>query len=118
MRPLTKFAIAIIAWSVFPPADAHAQGGDNRAKPSPARQLPCGMATAQSGAEGPNVRIAGVAAREMDVTCRPNQPCPAVDAIDARDRVVRLLGGPRETLSEGHIVVRSATVAPFKRFFG
>ena len=31
-------------------------------------------------AEGPKVRIAGVAAREMDGTCRPNQPCPATGA--------------------------------------
>ena len=50
-------------------------------------------------AEGPKVRIAGVAAREMDGSCRPNQPCPTVDAIDARDRLVRLLGGPRGRLS-------------------
>ena len=27
-------------------------------------------------AEGAHVRIAGIAAREMDGTCRTNQPCP------------------------------------------
>ena len=59
-------------------------------------------------AEGPKVRIAGVAAREMDGTCRSNQPCPPVDAVDARDRLVRLFGGARGTLPTGHIVVRSA----------
>lgn len=59
-------------------------------------------------AEGPRVRIAGVAAREMDGTCNANQPCPAVDAIDARDRLVRLFGGAKGTLSTGHIKVRSA----------
>lgn len=59
-------------------------------------------------AEGPRVRIAGVAARETDGACRPNQPCPAVGAIDARDRLVRLLGGARGTLSTGHINVRAA----------
>ena len=59
-------------------------------------------------AEGPRVRIAGVAAREMDGTCRPNQPCPAIDAIEARDRLVRLFGGPRGTLPTGHIKVRAA----------
>ena len=59
-------------------------------------------------AEGPKVRIAGLAAREMDGSCRPNQPCPTVDAIDARDRLVRLLGGPRGRLSTGHIKVRAA----------
>jgi endonuclease YncB( thermonuclease family) len=60
--------------------------------------------------EGPKIRIAGVAAREMDGSCRANQPCPQVAAIDARDRLVRLLGGPRGTLPEGHVVVRSATM--------
>lgn len=59
-------------------------------------------------AEGPKVRIAGVAAREMDSSCRSNQPCPSVNAADARDRLVRLMGGERGTLPNGHIVVRSA----------
>jgi endonuclease YncB( thermonuclease family) len=27
-------------------------------------------------AEGPRIRISGVAAREIDGTCRANQPCP------------------------------------------
>ena len=36
--------------------------------------------------EGPKIRIAGIAAREMDGSCQTNQPCPAVDAIDACDR--------------------------------
>ena len=61
-------------------------------------------------AEGPKVRIAGVAAREMDGTCRVNQPCPDVEAVDARDRLVRLLGGGRGTRPEGHILVSSATM--------
>ena len=59
-------------------------------------------------AEGPKVRIAGVAAREMDGTCKPNQPCPTVAAVDARDRLVRLLGGRKGTLSAGHVKVRAA----------
>lgn len=59
-------------------------------------------------AEGPRIRIAGVAAREIDETCKPNQPCPTVSGVDARDRLVRLLGGARGTLSTGHIAVRSA----------
>lgn len=59
-------------------------------------------------AEGPRVRIAGVAARELDGTCDTRQPCPAVDAMDARDRLVRLLGGPKGTLPTGHIKVRAA----------
>lgn len=59
-------------------------------------------------AEGPKVRIAGVAAREMDGTCKQSQPCPAVDATDARDRLVRLFGGPRGMLANGHIKVTAA----------
>ena len=59
-------------------------------------------------AEGPKIRIAGVAAREIDESCRPGQPCPAVSGIDARDRLVRLLGGARGKLPTGHIRVSSA----------
>lgn len=58
-------------------------------------------------AEGPKIRIAGVATREMDGSCRPNHPCPSVSAIDSRDRLVQLLGGPRGRLSTGHVKVRS-----------
>jgi hypothetical protein len=61
-------------------------------------------------AQGPKIRIAGVAAREMDGSCKANQPCPAVGAVDARDRLVRLLGGPRGKRPEGHIIVRSVTM--------
>jgi endonuclease YncB( thermonuclease family) len=46
-------------------------------------------------AEGPRVRIAGIAAREMDGSCRPHQPCPRATAAEARDALVRLLGGAR-----------------------
>src|SRR5688572_27838629 len=58
-------------------------------------------------AEGPKVRIAGVAAREIDGTCRASQPCPNVPAIAARDRLVILFGGARGKRPEGHIIVRS-----------
>lgn len=57
-------------------------------------------------AEGPHLRIAGIAAREMDGTCRTNQPCPAASAIEARDALVKLMGGARGTISTGHVVVR------------
>lgn len=57
-------------------------------------------------AEGPHLRIAGIAAREMDGTCRNNQPCPAASAIEARDALVQLMGGARGTISTGHVVVR------------
>lgn len=57
-------------------------------------------------AEGPHLRLSGIAAREMDGTCRPNQPCPRASAIEARDSLVRLLGGARGPIRSGHIVVR------------
>jgi hypothetical protein len=38
-----------------------------------------------SCAEGPRLRLAWIAAREIDGTCRDNQPCPAADAVQARD---------------------------------
>ena len=44
-------------------------------------------------AEGPHIRISGIAAREMDGTCRTNQPCPPATALQARDRLVSLFGG-------------------------
>lgn len=61
-------------------------------------------------AEGPHVRIAGIAAREMDGTCRDNQPCTAASAIEARDALVDLFGGARGTIATGHIVVRGPTM--------
>lgn len=58
-------------------------------------------------AEGPRLRISGIAAREMDGTCRSNQPCPDASAIEARDALVDVLGGPRGTTSTGHVIVAS-----------
>lgn len=57
-------------------------------------------------AEGPKLRLAGIAAREIDGSCRPGQPCPDATGINARDALVRLLGGPRGTTRNGHVVVR------------
>jgi endonuclease YncB( thermonuclease family) len=56
-------------------------------------------------AEGPHVRLAGIAAREMDGTCRSNQPCPDADATEARDALVRLLGVATGRRLEGHMLV-------------
>jgi endonuclease YncB( thermonuclease family) len=111
MRFLTKFVLALVGWNFLPPADARAQ-----IVPAGLTFL-CTPTAVYDGdgpvwcAEGPKVRIAGVAAREIGGSCRPNQPCPAVGAIDARDRLVRLFGGPRGTLPEGHIKVLSAAMA-------
>lgn len=56
-------------------------------------------------AEGPRVRLAGIAARELDNSCRPHHPCPAAGGVAARDALVTLLGGPRGALRTGHIRV-------------
>jgi endonuclease YncB( thermonuclease family) len=56
-------------------------------------------------AEGPRLRLAGIAAREIDGTCRPNQPCPGGSAEAARDNLVRLLGRPSGFSREGHILI-------------
>ena len=113
MRFLTKFAIALVGWNFLPPADAPAvtpiipTGGTFQCTPT--------LVWDGDGpvfcAEGPKLRIAGVAAREMDGTCRPNQPCPTAGAIQARDRLVQILGGAKGTAADGHIMVRSATMA-------
>jgi hypothetical protein len=61
-------------------------------------------------AEGPRIRIAGIAAREIDESCRSNQPCPTVSGAQARDLIVRLFGGARGRSPDGHIFVRSPTM--------
>jgi endonuclease YncB( thermonuclease family) len=55
--------------------------------------------------EGPKLRLAGIAAREHDESCRANQPCPAATGVAARDALVILLGGATGTRSEGHVKV-------------
>ena len=55
--------------------------------------------------EGPRIRLAGVAARELDGSCRPGHPCPAPSGVAARNALVVLLGGPRGTLATGHVKV-------------
>ena len=59
-------------------------------------------------AEGPRIRLAGIAAREIDGTCRSNQPCPAASGPAARDGLVAMLGGPRGRGREGHVLVTAA----------
>lgn len=61
-------------------------------------------------AEGPRVRLAGIAAREMDGRCNPGQPCPSSSAEDARNELVRLLGGSRGRLDTGHVRVSAPTM--------
>jgi endonuclease YncB( thermonuclease family) len=60
--------------------------------------------------EGPRLRLAGIAAREHDGTCRANQPCPKASAEVARDTLVRLLGTRNGRSRQGHILVRGPTL--------
>jgi endonuclease YncB( thermonuclease family) len=60
--------------------------------------------------EGPNLRLAGIAAREIDGSCRPGQPCPAASGSQARDALVALLGGVRGRWRDGHVVVAAQTL--------
>lgn len=61
-------------------------------------------------AEGPHVRLSGIAAREMDGSCRPGQPCPEVDPKASRDALAALVGTPRGFASEGHVLVTGPTM--------
>lgn len=56
-------------------------------------------------AEGPHVRLSGIAAREMDGSCSIGHPCPNADPVAARDALVSLIGRPTGISREGHILV-------------
>lgn len=55
--------------------------------------------------EGPRVRLAGIAARELDGTCSPGHPCPRTRGEDARDALAALLGDSIGVSRHGHILV-------------
>lgn len=57
-------------------------------------------------AEGPKIRLAGIAAREIDGTCRPGHPCPKASGAAARDALARLVGKPVGRSREGHVLVK------------
>ncbi|QNE33016.1 hypothetical protein F1C10_14545 [Sphingomonas sp. NBWT7] len=61
-------------------------------------------------AEGPRIRLSGIAARETDDTCRSNQPCPSASAQAARGALVNLVGTPIGRSREGHVLVRGPTL--------
>ncbi len=56
-------------------------------------------------AEGARIRLAGIAAREMDGSCKPGHPCPDASAPAARDMLARLLGRTTGIASTGHLLV-------------
>lgn len=61
-------------------------------------------------AEGPKIRLAGIAAREIDGSCSPGHPCPRANGVAARDRLVELLGGAAGTTQTGQVVVRGPSL--------
>jgi endonuclease YncB( thermonuclease family) len=61
-------------------------------------------------AEGPRIRLAGIAAREIDDSCRANQPCPDTSAVEARDALVKLIGVPTGRSMEGHVLVKGPSM--------
>jgi endonuclease YncB( thermonuclease family) len=61
-------------------------------------------------AEGPRVRLAGIAAREMDGSCSPGHPCPEVSGRAARGALARLLGRTTGSAPTGHLLVEGPTL--------
>lgn len=61
-------------------------------------------------AEGPRIRLAGIAAREMDGSCSPGHPCPRAEPAASRDALVRLLGRVNGVASQGHVLVDGPTM--------
>lgn len=56
-------------------------------------------------AEGPRVRVAGIAAREVDGSCRRHHPCPPAAAEDAKGALANLVGTITGRRSTGHLLV-------------
>jgi endonuclease YncB( thermonuclease family) len=61
-------------------------------------------------AEGPRIRLSGIAAREMDGSCSPGHPCPKASAEAARDALVKLVGTAKGRSREGHVLVSGPTL--------
>lgn len=57
-------------------------------------------------AEGPRVRLSGIAAREMDGSCSVGHPCPNASGEAARDKLASLVGQPIGKSEYGHILVK------------
>ena len=66
-------------------------------------------------AERPHIRLWGIAAREIDGSCRPGHPCPAADPIAAREHLAELVGTPQGKLRTGHVKVSGPTMRSFVR---
>jgi endonuclease YncB( thermonuclease family) len=70
-------------------------------------------------AEGPRLRIHGIAAREMDGTCRDGHPCPDMPPIAARDALIGLLGPASiDATTTGHVRLSKAPPLACRSFGG
>lgn len=61
-------------------------------------------------AEGPRIRLSGVAAKELDGSCKTGHPCPKPSPIQFCDALVMLIGKPVGFAREGHILLRGPTM--------
>lgn len=61
-------------------------------------------------AEGPRIRLSGIAAREMDGSCKAAHPCPKADPVRSRDALVELVGRRTGIAPQGHIIVTGPTM--------
>lgn len=55
--------------------------------------------------EGPRIRLAGIAAREMDGSCSSGHPCIDTPPEVSRDALARLVGRPIGRKASGHVAV-------------
>lgn len=56
--------------------------------------------------EGPRIRLSGIAAREIDGSCKAGHPCPVADPLEARDALARLVGDAVGSGPNGHVLVK------------
>jgi len=60
--------------------------------------------------EGTKIRLAGIAAREINDECLVGHPCPRESGKNSRAGLVSILGEPVGTGAHGHILVRGPTL--------
>ena len=82
-------------------------GADSKRAPAPVpavgERFACSVTRVYDGdgpihcAEGPKVRLHGIAAREMNGECRPGHPCPRASAQEAKMALTRMTLGQRLT---------------------
>lgn len=118
MRFLTKFGVALVLPAFVPtePFPPLATVSYTTAQSSPViragETFPCTPTAVWDGdgpiwcEEGPHIRLSGIAAREMDGSCRPGHPCPAASPVEARDALANLVGDHVGVGPHGHILVR------------